>query len=767
MEQLYPFKGLDLTRNQLSRKGDSARDCSNVKLGLDRNLTKRSAMVSNTIPLPTGRELVAVIPYNGKRIVVAFSPDAAVSYEGENELYCYDGTTLELIPNNSAEFIYRESNLVIPEIVPEGVTFSGNYSLFEEGNVLYIQFDQNIYNDGVIEKEGNPRLIKYDGLTWSEAGSPELKQRLSEATRNDFIYTWPQTLITYVPITFDNKGNQVLGVAATVESTGNAGTAENIGLEFVVDAAGTEDRVRFPQSTAAFKVGDIANQDTDTYDFDVPNGSTMTVPALAVACKAGQYVYYVKQGFTTGTVTSTSGIGSYGELTRFKIISTDTTTPGAFTVEIGEQSVFIGGEWILNQDVLPKYPFRSGYYASQRLFVIHADNLSATLLAVYKSQSLTVGHKFIGYMGLYPAAPANSGQIFFTTTNPPETSPSIINGDTLDSFYDILSPKGSPVPAIQVQEYNGVSLLVDENTLRFSDLGRSGTVENFTAFDFINIPEPERGKVTGFFANETFIVVFREREAFLITGNIFSSYRIQSYRSTRIGCVSPNSIIELEGQCLFMSQDGPKLAMENGDIGDIGENIESMFTEDVLGLDLDITTTFSAIDSENELVYMGIKSNIGRDIVLLFDYRYKEWFKYEGIGYKIFVENAKLFSSDGGSILEEDGSANVEAYWSSNFETSGKASYKKRFQRLHFFLTKKICDAIDIKTYKEWDTANLVTDVTMTPDKKISMDNHRLNPSLCHACSFDIISRSGDVLDIDAFEYAYTLEGEELVDESR
>lgn len=757
------FRGLDLRSNILNLEGNTARDCSNVRLDERNRLVKIEEFSQITLPyesggtpadwddeLPTGSSIIDIVEFNGKIILFVKVPAYVTSSKGfATALYEYDRDTdtVSVIPCNEtnkdfAEFGWGSYILA----------FDGKVTSFEKNGVLYFIGSSNSNDSSTSNGGKGPYLCMYDGLVWAGAG-------VIPGYTDPFIDTTTATGDTYfyrkVPMYIDNQGNQIFGQYLTEKSDISSA---NVGTFNFVYPSQAENPLRFA-STVSINM----TTDSGTISSSLSGSGYNNLTVDTTTAEIGRHVFYVDRNALPNSVLYRFTIESYTSTT------VDFKDPKKYNANT--QQWEDAGTFTINID--PATPSNPNY----------ATYLTSYVELIYFSREFDTGYEFLeartGSIVSY-TLPSGSYPLYdyFDPTSPPSATPdwALFTVDFDDFYGDEL--KGNPPAAKQVREYADGCLLMDDDFLYHSDLSINGTVQNFTAFDFFKVGNREEGINKSFFSDETFIALHRERESYYISGNIFTgNYRVQSYRTSGVGGVSPTSVIEVDGQGLFMSNLGPNICLENLNLSDIGERIEPIFTNDALGLNPNLGSADSALDPQRELIYMFIESNNGTsdDFVIVFDYRNGEWFKYDGKsmrgGLLTLRENSTLFYSDGTDLFEEDAyqtyTSGVTGYWKQNFDTLGKASFQKRFKRLHFFLTTLNNGTFNLKTYKDWNTSTAYTDEDITPSASIPMDNKRLNPKLVYSNSFEILSEGTNILEVDGFEYSYEIEQDELKDDNR
>lgn len=739
-EKTYLFKGLEVRSNQLEREGNTARDCSNVRLDQNNRLIKREEFSPLNLPKSVSsnpEDWLNELPLNGTIIdLMEYTESLGVGLGNQSwimilvtypELNGGGGTVYALYKyfplTNTLDLIIPSAGYSSTNFVALG--YGIKFVAFYPGKVTYFQKGKNLYftifsSSGSSIYVPNP-MMKFDGDNWYQAGiEGELPTSADEG-----ILTPPNYYVKSIPFYIDPSGLTILGESQINKYT--AGPTITAATPSFLGIANTN------------MSGFVADDGTPTQTI---TNASLTLVAVSIQAQPGTHVLIYDQANSL--------------FYRFRI-----TSILAGVVTLSSPQYLEGSTWI-------------DQFFAFSITVPQGLGISGMLQASYFSVDYSAGYQFGGIGGYFIFG--ITGLIFDPTA--PNTVPeaSIISEFFEDFYGDEI--KGPPPPSLQIIEYSDGCLAIDEDFLYFSDLSINGTVENFTAFDSIKPGKEEDGRITSFFANETFIAICRERGTYLITGNIYTgNYRVQTYRTTGLGGVSPTSVISLNGQALFMSNRGPKAITENGGVLEIGDAIEPIFNEDIFSILPSLELTDVALDITKEYIYMFVPSGNGTedDIVMALDYMKGQWFIYRDLnmrgGLLTLSRNKKIYYSDGSDVYVEQPlntyTSGVDAYWRSNFETLGKASMKKRFQRLHLFLTSFLSTDILFKAYSDWNTVDAYTDQTITPSPTIPMDNKRCNPKLVYSNSFDIESTGTNILSVDGFEYSFEVEQQGLNDDVR
>lgn len=310
------------------------------------------------------------------------------------------------------------------------------------------------------------------------------------------------------------------------------------------------------------------------------------------------------------------------------------------------------------------------------------DTFSNTLLTVYSGIASTTDNFFMGstpidYTGTTEVfVPAN----FEANVNYDGVPPFLFNftgyTEQLTDFYDTLVQKSNVGAVVNLPlsidlfkfcVYNDVFIFATSDIIFFSNTFVIGSsLEDFDPTNIIIVGETEDGPIKALFANEDYIVVCRERETYLVTGNVVTgNYRVQAFYQTRIGAVNQASMTKLFGQACFVSPRGIHLSSGGSQLKELSAPISRLFVEKNF-LPYDISKPVSAVDFIRQFYFLAFYDNPNlnnrRMKMLVFDYSRLDWtlwdfsnIKGEGVGRLCGVEVIfdRLWIFDTYRFLEE------------------------------------------------------------------------------------------------------------------
>ena len=754
----HSFGGLDTRSNKLMRKDGTSSDNRNVYLDSNKNLIKRPDLESLNVPRAaegvTG-EFLDILPFDAVIIDVMNYEDylvVAVEFlEGTayvNKFYTFDPETgvLTFIPFEKETF----NSSIHGQIVNKGTSdISGRFTKTNQENVLFFMGTYCKDDTGSpflaptaeFDRDNNlSAAFTYDGKVIGRSGCPAILKD----TVKDVGPAGVDQYVRLLPIKIDALGRHTFGNYSTHNSTndgfsvGNQDLIINASDPAILDTSFDFQAFCKPLSSTTLTGSDSAA--LRTIDVDIYNRSD---DYQSVA--KGQYLYSIKE---------------FSILTPFTPPQTNADVSYSLYRCTVEDVDYIAGEVTLGE--FKEYDDGSGLWSDSPSFVIDISDspfLSNIILAVYSSDEFGFGFNFKGYTTYgrdeVTALTAN----FFSTLGASSLTAITYNpkllyiSEDFEDIYDEDTVKQVAPKGVQIIDYLGAMLIVDHEALYFSDFSVGGNIETYTPFDSFGVGSTKRGRITGVFANETFICVLREEEAYYITGNIFlANYRIQSYKSTRIGCTDPKSIIDFRGAGIFLSKKGIYMCQQGGAMPEMSDQIETIFSEGALDLGLDLTDCSSVVDFRRELILFNISGTI-----VVYQYYFNEWFLWDDFyGSGAFdILDGKFITSDGTDIYREvDTNIDAAAYYVGNFNTLGRPSLEKKFTKATVFtIDMPEASPIAIKTYKNWNTEEPVTDESKSVSAGEVDLSQRFNMTRSKSMAIEIRSDEGNTLNLNGYEY--------------
>lgn len=684
--QNYKFRGLDLRSNVLQRQEGTARDLANVRLDGSGNLVKREefeqVIVPRGIEFETGTFLDK-LPFSTQIIgmIEDYSDDYVI-------LVCYDdGLAGGLTEGLNLYYKYFQGSNTVEKIISQGINASvAEYGLYAPQIQLFKNLSYQVQNNILyLTGEVDPAspsaplspIMKFDGDNIAVSGVRKI------GVNNDAGAAYFR-VVTY---TIDAQGRFTF--SDYMDAMGTLGNP--ITVEFEGDLNPDKQAGRFAYATGAF----IANA-TKSLPW---NGSTAqrTIaysPNLfdPRGVEIGQHLIWLEMEADPVDATS------YGP--RYYRVLVEDVNTAANEITLSEFQVFDGSGWY---DASVDNPLT--------LDIQSGDAVSSLIYATYHSTTPTNGFT-LEEVSTFEPIPAT-----FTVSSNNANALTYLDfsGPIAIAFEDFYAEGFvKSVPPLcngSIAIYRNTLITHDEEFIYVSDNYSGGNTEDFVPSDSYLIGNSSRGPITAVFANATFVAVFREKEAYYLSGNVITgNFRDLAYRSTRIGCASAAGIVDMAGSCYFPSLRSIHMAQPSGSMGEIGDQIEPLIIDNALGKYPNIRDAVSKIDFKREyiLTYIPTSDAInGENIALLFSYFHNEWFLYNGLDMSggLYVADNKVHYSDGTDIFIESTSrtSGVDAFFQSNYEILGDASVYKNFIKSKLYAIGMEEGEIEYSFHKNWD----------------------------------------------------------------
>lgn len=270
----------------------------------------------------------------------------------------------------------------------------------------------------------------------------------------------------------------------------------------------------------------------------------------------------------------------------------------------------------------------------------------------------------------------------------------------------------------------------DTQSIWWSTLEIGGGVESFADSNRETIGKTSEGPITGLFANEDRITVFKQRQGYDLSGTLQSrNFVIRSLLTNGVGCVSHESIQELQGGCLFLSSRGFYYTGKGQTPAELSDMIEPTINDS----DLDLSSAKVINEIQNERILWWIDGTT-TDKVFVYDYYYKEWFIYTGInasgGLAYFGD--EIYHADGTDLFREnsayaDNGEPIEAFYRTSFIDFGEPTLRKKYLGVTITDLSYSEWTATLEPYYNWQLpADAVSSSTITFDTTFVDDDYRL-----------------------------------------
>lgn len=336
-----------------------------------------------------------------------------------------------------------------------------------------------------------------------------------------------------------------------------------------------------------------------------------------------------------------------------------------------------------------------------------------------------------------------------------------------------------------------------EYSIFFSSSNAGCSNETFNYSDNIIIGSPDEGGIIGAAPVDNNIVILKDRATYLLTLAADGTPGRLIKLSATVGCVSNRSIANFDNSCAWLSDKGIFAQSGSREPVELTEQIENIFTDNPYSLNFNSSRV--AIDRFNELLmfYIPHTTTSTLDRVLVFSFKFKEWFWFMGIDgsngfyhtgetvyfndsanmYKIdmasdndcvvdgavwetlpsavglngkvyFVEKTDKFYKSNNVIWTEQASPDnktaIQHYYKSGWESLGNAAYEKKFNNVLVFSVQNPSVPVAYKEWKlklnsdyDWDS---FTDVQCDSEKQFLSTNRRnlfnVDKTACYARRF-------------------------------
>lgn len=734
------MRGLDVRSNLLTRQGDTASDLLNVLLDSKRRLVNRPRFDDLKLSLLglTG-EIYDIVPYNRKNKLIIFTRanfDAVIGM-WEISLWEYDptnNTLVEIPKNNYGTFAEPEVKV---------------YSLADKF-VPYLEINDNLYfildaPDDQITGDYST-LQRYDGRYWNTSGLPEPSYDISGAGTGRFARAFY--------FHYDDNLNFVAGQPNDFEDSTTSisvakRTAPNLSQRnFMTSSFGVDRNLGF-MNTLGGVVGST-------------NVVQLTTNINYVNASVGDTVKFISDPvsrFIDGVL-----VGTFRTLVEFTIFDIDSSTPADTVVSLDLDN------YRMFNDQTGEWENKSGFDTRwSGTDIVDGTVLGNVFIALYGSvggvnwtfdsvtialgNNLDITTEFVANVN--PSSPADTVEEY----------PMFLELTTdYNNGFDEGAFRGLAPSSKSMAIYGGSILTIDDKNVYISDgLSQGSSVENFRGGgQSFTVGTSKDGPINGIFANENFVVVFREKEAYYVVGDIFNgNYRVQSFYSTEIGCSSPTSVVELAGYCFFASERGFYFAKQGANMEELSDVIEPVFIDDELDIIPDMSIVRSQIDFKREYVFCYVAG--AKDRIFAYSYYWGEWFLLDIEANSGFcILNGVIYHSDGTKVYGEDATAKekIKIKYSSNYETLGEPSIKKKFEQLKLYSLNNTNFTATLKTEEDWSN-EVTTEEEIVLSGNI-IGSQRFDSSRDYSRRFTIEINSKKDIAIDGYEYEYRAIGGKL-----
>lgn len=698
----YKLSGLNLRDSDINTPSEYSTDLQNVELDDRRRLVKRNGFEESEAVNPS-LETLGLFEYVKGNILIKFYNTFGLSPD--------DAINSYVNPLNPTPIEYT--------VCPDTAEYNG---------VMYFT-DPDLVNP----------LYKYDGNSFHRAGMAAMENHIDKSLINSGSTYYYR--IQY--LTVDAQKNIINGDYYQFGSTDSALD----GVNTVVDSLGGLGYKSMYVESVSYSSGALSFRKGDpdvTLNF---TGGLFAQDGIVLMARVGREIE--ETGSNSFSVQSE-------ELGLIKVVNVDT---GAGEITISSELLDEGQVYVLDG-----FGNGSGSLFSLAVRIYSSNDES---FGYARSLSFDVVNSGVSTFPIYQSTEDSSSTLinytFFDANSAADD-----NYILMEDEYDSTIIKGEPPKCKYVTIYNNVMILANtldavaryqdkESSIFWSDTGIGSTVETFPPLNTDTVGISSEGPINGIFALDDNIVIGKERQTYYVNGSlILQNYRIRSALSNGIGCVSYRSMIEVDGGVLYMTQKGLHLAYSGQNPLELSSIIEPLFFD----TDLDLTKSESINDRVREKLYIHIPHSTD-NIILVYDYRYKEWFLHRGInangGFAMLIND--MYHSDGSTIYlrnssySDNGNA-ITSYYKTAWENQGSPSLVKKWKKAVVISIGDFKWELNLKHQVDWIDQD-VTDYRRDIGP-VMVDDYSLNMSQKYAMRLEF---GNDKLDegmlITGYEYEF------------
>lgn len=387
------------------------------------------------------------------------------------------------------------------------------------------------------------------------------------------------------------------------------------------------------------------------------------------------------------------------------------------------------------------------------------ENAFKLELLIFQSNALDYGYVLTKEEGVPLTA---STYITKTTEVTLQDISSSYYNEPMENFIDTDVGYSLPPFAKFVSARHNALLVIDNyDNVNWSSQALNASVENFSALNYEVLGRGTNGGITAIFSGSNKDIVFKKDCLYFLDGNITDNYNIRKSVSNLLGALHDKSVLALEGGVIFCTMKGIYGTYNGEEPQELSDLIEPLFENK----GYDFSTARSVLDPLRErfMVYVSTDTNPVESYVIVFNYKYKEWFIFEGIDASLgfVLDNKKeIYFANSTSICKLDPTSNkddgtaISSYWKSGWENLGEPSLRKKFLNLKLFSLSDVDWTATISSEINW--------VEGTPDTKdqtitLNSDNrfylHNLNNNLCYSMRFIIENNAAEDILLTGYEY--------------
>ena len=413
---------------------------------------------------------------------------------------------------------------------------------------------------------------------------------------------------------------------------------------------------------------------------------------------------------------------------------------------------------------------------------------------------------------IYPAFPESSAapRTFTADTTVIGTSPfssvelfPLAIGLNLGDWYDVNSRKlclssdydfGGTTGFYGITTYQDQLVWWNDDLIYFSDPTLAGSVEHPSSSSYIRVGDSEDGVVVSCCGNQDFLIVSRQRQNYIVTGNLATgNYRVQDIADIELGAWCNNGTISIKDSVILINatgvwqiQGGGRATLLSGQIpqnfstydgytqnSDVAFRLNGYSTLPIEALDPD-TGLDIIFDEYREYLIFCQRSQAGTPALVMHT-KTGEWYEWNGLnatglrsmlalnGVVFFgsvdatTYTASLFGEFAGS-MDQDYASTYPIKLYSTWLTAGEPSLEKQLLQLKMFgaIHNDGSDSINVVHFKDWQSTK-ITNSSYIPDSATQYSHlKRLNSDKVLAASVGIeVDVAGVTFELESFEVEF------------
>jgi len=274
---------------------------------------------------------------------------------------------------------------------------------------------------------------------------------------------------------------------------------------------------------------------------------------------------------------------------------------------------------------------------------------------------------------------------------------------------------------------NSFSVYNNNDIIIYSDVDNgSGPQQNGenNSEDIQKIGDSHKGEVTGLSRVNDILLVTKTNGIYALDGDLTpGGYSLRKIPTNYIGCLSHNSIVQVEKGVMFLGNDGIYIT-DGVSAKKLTDKIDPFFGQPSLAYgNVLFETCRSVVNKDNEKIFFYMKGTDSVHYIAVYDYDFDEWFIWNTLnaskglhekanGFINFSNATSIFNFNTGIA---DGASITPSYLYSNWEDCGEPSVEKKFLYLRIWNLTSTATTFGLNIQKNWNPVNTyATDLSVT-----------------------------------------------------